>query len=109
MRQLFLNLIGNSLKYRKPAEPPLVRISGGRAEDPAFGFVRISDNGIGFEDKYRDRIFLLFQRLHRRDEYDGTGIGLAICRKIARRHGGEISASGAPGVGSVFTVTLPLA
>jgi signal transduction histidine kinase len=67
----------------------------------------VADEGIGFDEKYLDRIFAVFQRLHGRDEYEGTGVGLAICRKIARRHGGDITASSAPGHGSVFTVTLP--
>jgi len=67
----------------------------------------VEDNGIGFEPKYGDRIFRVFERLHSRNEYDGTGIGLAICRKIAERHGGSITASSTPGAGAKFTVTLP--
>jgi signal transduction histidine kinase len=69
--------------------------------------IMVSDNGIGFEDKYVDRIFNVFQRLHGRNEYEGTGIGLAVCRKIAERHGGTIAARSAPGEGSTFIVTLP--
>jgi signal transduction histidine kinase len=68
----------------------------------------IQDNGIGFEQEYADRIFELFQRLHGRDEFQGTGMGLAICRKIVERHGGVIAAFGTPGVGSRFVVTLPI-
>jgi signal transduction histidine kinase len=67
----------------------------------------VEDNGIGFDEKYRDRIFQIFQRLHGRNEYEGTGIGLAICRKIVERHGGAINASSSPGAGARFTITLP--
>src|SRR6185437_9223524 len=68
----------------------------------------VADNGIGFDEKYLDRIFNVFQRLHGRTEYEGTGIGLAVCRKIAERHGGTITAHSQPGVGSTFIVTLPV-
>jgi light-regulated signal transduction histidine kinase (bacteriophytochrome) len=106
MRQLLQNLIGNALKFRRPEVPPLVAVWG----DQQDGHVRLSvaDNGIGFDEKYTDRIFQVFQRLHGRAEYEGSGIGLAVCRKIAERHGGGISARSTPGVGSTFTVTLPL-
>lgn len=113
MRQLFQNLIGNALKFRKPDVAPQIRV---RAEDvkeeadgPAGGRYRIfvQDNGIGFDEKYLDRIFNVFQRLHGRGEYEGTGIGLAVCRKIAERHGGTIAAHSRPGEGSTFVVTLP--
>jgi light-regulated signal transduction histidine kinase (bacteriophytochrome) len=70
--------------------------------------VTVRDNGIGFDEKYRDRIFQVFQRLHGRDEYEGTGVGLAICRKIAERHGGTITAHGREGEGATFVVTLPV-
>ena len=69
--------------------------------------LRVEDNGIGFDEKYLDRIFQVFQRLHGRGEYEGTGIGLAVCRKIAERHGGTITARSVPGRGSTFIVTLP--
>jgi signal transduction histidine kinase len=69
----------------------------------------VSDNGIGFDEKYLDRIFNVFQRLHTRNEFEGTGMGLAICRKIANRHGGDITARSQPGHGSTFIVTLPVA
>jgi signal transduction histidine kinase len=68
----------------------------------------VTDNGIGFDEKYLDRVFTIFQRLHGRGDYEGTGIGLAICRKIAERHGGSITARSAPGQGATFIVTLPL-
>ena len=78
--------------------------------EQASGTCRISvtDNGIGFDEKYLDRVFTIFQRLHGRGDYEGTGIGLAICRKIAERHGGSITARSAPGQGATFIVTLPL-
>ena len=68
----------------------------------------MQDNGIGFDEKYRERIFQVFERLHSRSEYEGTGMGLAICRKIAERHGGRITAASAPGLGATFIVTLPI-
>ena len=110
MAQLFQNLIGNGLKFRKPGETPLVRIESQVQALPsgAPGWqITVQDNGIGFDEKYRDRIFQIFQRLHGRNEYEGTGIGLAICRKIVDRHGGSILASSSPGEGAKFTITLP--
>jgi PAS domain S-box-containing protein len=110
MRQLLQNLIANALKFRRPDVPSLVRVYGQPlAGAPGGEFVQImvEDNGIGFDTKYLDRIFQPFQRLHGREEYEGTGIGLAICRKIAERHGGHITATSAPGQGATFIVTLP--
>ncbi len=105
MRQLFQNLVGNALKFHRPGVPPVVRVT---AEPAGDGWaLSVADNGIGFEDRYAGRIFQVFQRLHGRDEYDGTGVGLAICRKIVDRHGGTIAAYGRPGEGATFVVTLP--
>jgi signal transduction histidine kinase len=109
MQQLFQNLIGNALKFHGD-EKPIVRIYSRDADThPANGNyqILIEDNGIGFDEKYLDRIFTPFQRLHTRGAYEGTGIGLAICRKIAERHGGTITAKSSPGKGSTFIVTLP--
>ena len=105
MRQLMQNLIGNALKFRRPDEPPVVRVEG----EPSNGEVHIavSDNGIGFDQKYVDRIFKLFQRLHERGAYEGSGMGLAICRKIVERHGGHITAQSEPGRGTTFLIDLP--
>jgi len=116
MGQLLQNLIGNSLKYRHPDRAPVICISAHLAdavkEPPGSARrhweIRIADNGIGFEPQYAEKIFEVFQRLHGRDEYEGTGIGLAICRKIIQKHGGTISACSLPGEGSTFTVTLPV-
>ncbi len=106
MRQLLLNLVSNAIKFRRPGTPPQVRVSATVSGERVQ--LMVADNGIGFEPQYSDRIFKVFERLHGRDEYPGTGIGLALCQKIAARHNGEISAHGEPGVGATFTVTLPL-
>ncbi|MGI8955595.1 MAG: sensor histidine kinase [Chthoniobacterales bacterium] len=114
MRQLFQNLIGNGLKFARPDVPPVVkvmsRLLNQSEENGPIPRCEISvcDNGIGFEEVYLDRIFELFQRLHGRQEYEGTGMGLAICRKIVERHGGTITAQSSPGSGANFLVTLPL-
>jgi PAS domain S-box-containing protein len=116
MRQLFLNLIGNALKYRKEDVPPVVKVRGmfeegngnGKYGSGTLYRIVVEDNGIGFDEKYLDRIFRVFQRLHNMNEYEGTGIGLALCRKIVERHGGEITARSRPGEGSSFIVTLPV-
>ena len=127
MRQLFMNLLGNALKFYRPGVAPIVRVtahnitangnangngfnggSSGDAKTPVQCEITIEDNGIGFEQEYADRIFELFQRLHGRDEYQGTGMGLAICRKIVERHAGSISAFGRPGEGSRFVFRLPI-
>jgi signal transduction histidine kinase len=122
MRQLFQNLIGNALKFQRPGVPPVVEIRGkmeaaadsappGDGEgNPGLRLrVTVRDNGIGFDAAYRERIFELFQRLHGRNEYEGTGIGLAICKKIVDRHGGTITADATPNKGATFSLTLPLA
>jgi len=117
MRQLLQNLIGNALKFRKKDEPAVVRISAeiidatdarGVTTPEAACRLSVTDNGIGFDEKYLDRIFKIFQRLHGRGDYEGTGIGLAICRRIVERHAGTITARSRPGEGATFIVTLPL-
>jgi signal transduction histidine kinase len=110
MRQLFQNLIGNALKFRKPDVAPLVWVRSESGEENGATTCKLSvkDNGIGFDGTYSERIFQLFQRLHGRSEFEGTGMGLAICRKIVERHGGHIMAQSQPGCGSEFVVTLPL-
>jgi PAS domain S-box-containing protein len=106
MYQLLQNLISNGLKFHRPDEPPVVKVHGEIHEGICSIFVE--DNGIGFDEQYLDRIFVIFQRLHGRFEYEGTGVGLAICRKIVERHGGSITAKSKPGKGSTFIVTLPI-
>jgi signal transduction histidine kinase len=106
IRQLLQNLISNAIKFHRPDVPPVVRVDS--TTKGRFAEVSVSDNGIGFDPRYANRIFRVFERLHGRGEYPGTGIGLALCRKIAERHGGSVTVDSNPGEGSVFTVTLPL-
>lgn len=112
MRQLLQNLIGNALKFHKSDVSPVVHVSAQVHVDPDTAeeqcLIVVEDNGIGFDEKYLDRIFTVFQRLHGRGEYEGTGIGLAIVRKIVERHWGTISARSTVGEGTTFLVTLPL-
>ncbi|GAB6043417.1 sensor histidine kinase [Endothiovibrio diazotrophicus] len=111
MRQLLQNLIANAIKFRRPEVPLELRIRGGvRAEGEAGEqvWLCVADNGIGFEPQYGEQIFQVFQRLHGRAEYEGSGVGLAICQKIVARHGGIITAEGRPGLGATFTATWPL-
>jgi len=110
MRQLFQNLIGNALKFQPLGNSPIVKISGRNLTAPsgrAYAEINVEDNGIGFDEKYVDRMFAVFQRLHGRTEYEGTGVGLAVCRRITDRHGGTITARSKPGEGANFTITLP--
>ena len=105
---LFQNLIGNAIKFRRLDLPAKVRIGAELKE--GYWVISISDNGIGIEEQYFERIFNLFQRLHSRSEYPGTGIGLALCKRIAEQHGGKITVTSTPGQGSCFSFTLrPLA
>ena len=117
MRQLFQNLLGNALKFHKPGESPEIKMScevtdtkKGQSLSSANASCTIitKDNGIGFDGKHSDRIFEVFQRLHGRNEYQGTGIGLSVCKKIVARHGGSISAESTAEQGATFKVTLPI-
>jgi len=116
--QLMQNLIANGLKFQKEGTTPSIKIwsktlnpvdtrDPAQPTDDSVCRIMVRDNGIGFEEKYLDRIFMAFQRLHGRSAYEGVGIGLAICRKIVDRHGGEITAQSVPGQGTTFFVTLP--
>lgn len=118
MGPLFSNLISNSLKYSKKQEPPRIHIrhelppsmaaNGGKEMDMKYCRIIIEDNGIGFDQKYAEQIFDMFRRLHPSAEYEGTGIGLALCKKIVEKHKGFISARSKPGEGAAFIVSLPL-
>lgn len=104
--RLFQNLLSNSLKYRDPARPPEVVVRA--THDGEFWRVSVIDNGIGIPEQSCERVFGIFQRLHGRDEYEGTGIGLAVCRKIASHHGGDVHLRSVLGQGSEFIVSLPM-
>jgi len=119
MRQLLQNLIGNALKFQLPDARPVIKIGGRLLKSPFAGTpeedpyaeeceLTIEDNGIGFEEQYLDKIFAVFQRLHGRNEYEGTGVGLAVCRRITDRHGGTITAQSRLNEGARFVVTLPI-
>jgi signal transduction histidine kinase len=105
--RLFQNLIGNALKYRAPDRPPRIRVAW-RQEEGEWG-VSVTDNGIGIAPEFRRDVFKIFRRLHTASQYEGTGIGLAICQKIVKHHGGRIWVEDAAGGGSVFVFTMPAA
>lgn len=102
---LFLNLISNAIKYQPEGNTPKIKIYSKAVK--GFNTIYVKDNGIGFDEKYLDKIFTIFQRLHGKDAYEGTGVGLAICKKIVDRHGGIITAKSSEGAGSTFVVKLP--
>jgi len=119
-RQLFQNLISNSLKFLNPTKKPIIIIEAKESsseelkkllsyeKNSRYVSIHFIDNGIGFDENYAEKIFVIFQRLHGKDTYEGTGIGLAICKKIVEKYGGAIFANSNPGHGANFTVILPL-
>jgi signal transduction histidine kinase len=118
IEQLFTNLLSNAIKFSDPSKSSKIQIryqhlpagadrSEGLNETWSYHKIEVEDNGIGFDNDYRDRIFQVFQRLHGKDIFPGTGIGLAICKKIIDNHQGVISASGKTGEGALFTIFIP--
>jgi signal transduction histidine kinase len=107
MRQLFQNLLGNALKFRRKDTPPVVRLGASISHD-GICTITVADNGIGFKQEHTEKIFRMFERLHSRAQFAGSGMGLAICRKIVERHGGTIAATSTAGEGTTFVVTLPV-
>lgn len=107
LRQLFQNLIENALKFQRPGEAPMVRVAAAPQDESGVIRIFVADNGIGFDPVFAERIFVPSQRLHRRSAYEGTGMGLAICRRIVEHHGGTITAESREGEGAQFTVTFP--
>jgi PAS domain S-box-containing protein len=108
LRQLFENLLSNAIKFRRPDEPLRIEVfEDDSLSNGGESIIVFADNGIGFEDQYAEKVFSIFKRLHGRSDYPGTGIGLAICRKIVGRHGGGIRAMGTPGEGARFVIALP--
>ncbi|MBZ5709243.1 ATP-binding protein [Nannocystis pusilla] len=115
MRQLLQNLIGNALKFTRPDVRPVVEVTSEPLpdaergpDDPEMVQIHVKDNGIGIEPRHHDRIFSIFERLHGRGKYEGTGVGLAVCRKIVEQHRGSIKVASVPGEGTTFTIVLPL-
>ena len=106
MKQLFLNLISNALKFTQEDQPPRVEISAIEVKNN-FWQMTVQDNGIGFDEKYEERIFGVFQRLHSSQTFQGTGVGLALCKQVVEQHHGRISAKSQLGKGAAFIVMLP--
>jgi light-regulated signal transduction histidine kinase (bacteriophytochrome) len=108
--QLFFNLINNALKFSRPGVAPIIEITGKTEQIDGHTYVTIAvrDNGIGFDDAYANRIFATFTRLHSKDDYEGTGLGLSLCKKIIDRHNGAIMATAAVNEGATFTVRFPM-
>lgn len=109
LRHVWANLLGNALKYSRPVERPIIEVAEVPDPDADAAVVVVRDNGVGFDPKYSHKLFGVFQRLHSDEEFEGTGIGLAVVQRIVSRHGGQVRAEGAPGRGAAFYLTLPRA
>ncbi|MEM8863721.1 MAG: ATP-binding protein, partial [Chloroflexota bacterium] len=111
-RQLFQNFLSNAIKFRVRERQPQINIECENILDELTGNelvrIKISDNGVGFDEKFKNKVFVIFQQLHTKKGYAGNGVGLAICKKIVDRHSGQIQVESTPDVGTTFTVTLPL-
>ncbi len=107
MRQLFQNLFGNALKFNKVNVAPVITVTSEQLDSNKIQLF-VKDNGIGFDEKYTHKIFEVFQRLHSKDQYEGSGIGLSICKKIVENHHGELTVKSKLGEGSTFIITLPI-
>lgn len=105
IRQVWQNLLDNAIKFNRDRNPGIVRVSA--ADEGAFIRYQVADNGAGFDSEYGDKLFKLFQRLHGNDEFEGTGVGLAIVKRFIQKHGGEVTGAGAPDQGATFSFTLP--
>jgi light-regulated signal transduction histidine kinase (bacteriophytochrome) len=105
LRQVWLNLLGNAAKYTGPRSPAIIEVTG--EEHDREIVYSVKDNGVGFDDKYRGKLFGVFSRLHTAAEFEGTGVGLALVQRIVRRHGGWVKAEGKVGEGATFTFALP--
>ena len=105
LRQVFANLLGNAVKFTRHQSAPVIEVGGAR--ENGLNTYYVKDNGVGFDDKYAHRLFGVFQRLHTQDEFEGTGIGLALVQRIIHRHGGQVRAESKPGAGATFYFTLP--
>lgn len=108
IKQVWMNLIGNAVKFRSPGQHPKIKISATEDKDQNQINFHVKDNGVGFNMKYADKLFGVFQRLHSRDEFEGTGIGLALSKRIISRHGGDMSAESELGKGTTISFSLPM-